>query len=453
MNKIRVRYAPSPTGFLHIGNARTALFNFLFACHLKGNFIIRIEDTDLTRNIDQSEKTQLQQLKWLGLTWSEGPDIGGKFGPYRQSERIEIYQKYANILIKKKLAYKEYKDKTQKNNFFIRFKIPSNTKFEFNDLIRGKLSFQSKDIEDWIIIKENGFPTYNFAAAIDDHLMGISHILRGEEHITNTPKQIMLYQSFGWDIPLFAHLSIILNKNKKKLSKRDNNEMQFIEKYMNCGYLPEALFNYLSLLGFSPSNNKTILSQKELIDLFDVKKLIKSPAIFDIEKLNFINSQYLKKMDSQKLVEQTKYFFNKNEINKNQEWITNFIDLFKNRLNNIQETVTLYNNFFSEKEKLILDLNSEELYFLKDKNTLNNIKNLYNMIIKIESFDVNSIKKLIKEFSEKTKLKGKNLFQIIRISCSGKTHGPDLYIFLKLLGKKQIINNINKIIKLIELEK
>ncbi|MBP3059312.1 glutamate--tRNA ligase [Texas Phoenix palm phytoplasma] len=451
MNKIRVRYAPSPTGFLHIGNARTALFNFLFACHFKGNFIIRIEDTDLKRNVDKSEQTQLQQLKWLGLKWSEGPDIGGNFGPYRQSERTEIYQKYANFLIEKKLAYKEYKDQTQKNNFVIRFKVPSNTKYEFNDLIRGKLSFQSKDIEDWIIIKENGFPTYNFAVTIDDHLMGISHVLRGEEHITNTPKQIMLYKSFEWDIPLFAHLSIILNKNKKKLSKRDNNEMQFIEKYISYGYLPEAVFNYLCLLGFSPSNDKTILSKQELIDLFNIKKLIKSPAIFDNEKLNFINSQYLKKMDSQQLVEQTQYFFNKNKINKNKEWITNFIYLFKNRLNNIQETITLYNDFFSKQEKLILNLNSEELSFLKEKNTLYNIKELYNMILKIKSLDDSSIEKLIKEFSEKTKLKGKNLFQTIRISCSGKTHGPDLYIFLKLLGKSQIIKNIEKIIKLIEL--
>lgn len=299
MNQIRVRYAPSPTGFLHIGNARTALFNYLFAKHHQGKFIIRIEDTDIARNVVGGEVSQLQNLSWLGLNWDEGPDIGGPFGPYRQSERLLIYKKYALQLLEQNLAYKEFSP--DQTTFAIRFKVPANQIFTFQDLIRGSLSFFSQDIEDWVIIKSNGYPSYNFAAAIDDHLMQISHIFRGEEHITNTPKQIMIYQAFNWQIPQFAHMTLILNQKRKKLSKRDLDIMQFIDGFNKLGYLPQALFNFLSLLGFSPLSSKEILSSQELIELFDVARLNKSPAIFDQTKLDFFNNHYLKKLRSTKL--------------------------------------------------------------------------------------------------------------------------------------------------------
>ncbi|GAK73821.1 glutamate--tRNA ligase, partial ['Chrysanthemum coronarium' phytoplasma] len=213
MKKIKVRYAPSPTGFLHIGNARTALFNYLFAKHNQGEFIIRIEDTDFSRNVEGGEASQLKNLHWLGIDWNEGPDIQGPFGPYRQSERLAIYQKYAQKLLDQDLAYKEFQE--GHTTFAIRFRVPTNQTFAFDDLIRGKLTFQSQEIEDFIILKSNGYPSYNFAVVIDDHLMQISHIFRGEEHITNTPKQIMIYQAFQWHLPQFAHMTLILNDNKK----------------------------------------------------------------------------------------------------------------------------------------------------------------------------------------------------------------------------------------------
>src|SRR5690554_4591230 len=205
MTKIRTRYAPSPTGTLHIGNARTALFNYLFAKHHQGEFVVRIEDTDIERNVEGGVESQLNDLKWLGITWDEGPLVGGLYGPYFQLERLEIYQKYAHDLLDQGLAYKDYKEGS--SNYAIRFKVPSNREFNFDDVIRGKLSFLSEDVEDWIILKENGIPTYNFAVVIDDHLMEISHVFRGEEHITNTPKQIMIYEAFNWELPTFGHRS------------------------------------------------------------------------------------------------------------------------------------------------------------------------------------------------------------------------------------------------------
>ncbi|WP_323847635.1 MAG: glutamate--tRNA ligase [Phytoplasma sp.] len=442
MKDIRVRYAPSPTGFLHIGNARTALFNYLFARRFKGKFIIRIEDTDLERNVTHSEVTQLEQLKWLGLEWDEGPDIQGQLGPYRQSERLSIYQKYSQILLDKKLAYKEYQIKSDK--FVVRFKVTAGVLYEFDDLIRGKLCFESDQIEDWIIMKSNGFPTYNFAVAIDDHLMQISHVLRGEEHITNTPKQIMIYKAFDWNIPIFIHMSLILNKNKKKLSKRDLDVVQFIEKYIDLGYLPNALFNFLSLLGFAPNTNKTILSPEEIISLFDVQKLVKAPAIFDEQKLFFINNQYLKKIPLKELVEITQMFLQRENIFLEKEYLTKIVILLRDRSNYIQQIVSLYLDFFVKNE----EIDNEIISFVKENEMFSAIKVLKKLFLKLEDFQSSFIDQIIKQFSEITNLKAKKLFLIVRISCTGKLNGPHLLTYLELLGKKKILNNIDKILNL-----
>ncbi|KAB8122007.1 MAG: glutamyl-tRNA synthetase [Candidatus Phytoplasma cynodontis] len=442
--KIRVRYAPSPTGFLHIGNARTALFNYLFASHYKGDFIIRIEDTDLNRNIESSEQNQLDKLKWLGINWKEGPDCGGSLGPYRQSERLNIYLKYAQLLIDKKKAYKEYK-KENSDVFVIRFRVPSNKKYEFNDLVRGSLSFESEEIEDWILIKENGFPTYNYAVAIDDHLMNITHILRGEEHITNTPKQIMIYESFGWSIPFFGHISLILNENRKKISKRDsNNILQFIQNYIDMGYLPKALFNFLSLLGFSPQTQKTILEPNELIDLFDIKRISKSPAIFDHKKLSFINSQYIKKMPLSELFNIVDVFFQKENIFLEKEFLKNLILLFQERISYIKEIIYLYNEFFVKEKKIDL----KDILFIKNKINFNYLRQLYDMLSGLKKFDIDKINEIIRFFSQKTQLKGKDLFLILRISCTSRFEGPSLANYLYLLGKSKILNNIKKILSI-----
>ncbi|CAP18521.1 Glutamyl-tRNA synthetase [Candidatus Phytoplasma mali] len=440
MTKIRVRYAPSPTGFLHIGNARTALFNYLFAKHYNGDFIIRIEDTDLSRNISGSEKSQLKNLKWLGIKWQEGPDIGGLFGPYKQSERLNIYQKYAQKLFSQGMAYKEYKTEDNQK-YSLRFKVPKNTEYIFNDLIRGNIVFQSKEIEDWIIIKENGLPTYNFAVAIDDFLMKISHIFRGEEHITNTPKQIMIYQSLGWKVPIFAHMTLILNENKKKLSKRDHLSIQLVEEYANKGYLPEALFNFLSLLGFSPKSSTEILSHDEIINLFDEKKITKSPAIFDYIKLNYINSQYIKKMSTIDLAKKSQKYFQKEYPNFDILFLEKLATLLKNRIHYIQEIFHLYQFFFIKNKELKL----EDKTFLLNHQSLLLLETLREIFKKID-FKALYIEKAIEKVLTMHNMK-KNFFIIVRIATTLETQGPYLPLFLELLTRKKVLSNLEKVIK------
>ncbi|MFP7699397.1 MAG: glutamate--tRNA ligase [Candidatus Phytoplasma pyri] len=440
MTKIRVRYAPSPTGFLHIGNARTALFNYLFAKRYNGSFIIRIEDTDLSRNISDSEKSQLKNLKWLGIKWQEGPDIGGSFGPYKQSERTHIYQKYAQKLLSQGMVYKEYK-KEDNQKFSLRFKVPKNTEYVFNDLIRGNIVFQSKEIEDWIIMKENGLPTYNFAVAIDDFLMKISHIFRGEEHITNTPKQIMIYQSLGWKLPIFAHMTLILNENKKKLSKRDNLSIQFVEEYASKGYLPEALFNFLSLLGFSPKSSTEILSHDEIINLFDEKKITKSPAFFDYVKLNYINSQYIKKMSIIDLAKKSQKYFQKEYPNFDLLFLEKLSILLQNRIHYIQEMFYLYQFFFIKNKKLNLDNEN----FLRNHHSLLLLKTLKEIFEKID-FKALYIEQAIKKVLMMYDMK-KNFFMIIRIATTLETQGPNLPLFLELLTREKVLSNLETVIK------
>lgn len=407
MKKIKVRYAPSPTGFLHIGNARTALFNYLFAQHNQGEFIIRIEDTDFARNVKGGEASQLKNLRWLGIDWSEGPDIQGPFGPYRQSERLAIYQKYAQKLMDQGLAYKEFKDNP--TTFAIRFRVPTNKTFSFNDLIRGKLTFHSQEIEDWVIIKSNGYPSYNFAVVIDDHLMQISHIFRGEEHITNTPKQIMIYQTFQWHLPQFAHMTLILNNNKKKLSKRDANIMQFIEQYEKLGYLPQALFNFLSLLGFNPLSQTEILSPQELINLFDVSRLNKAPAIFDTTKLDYLNNQHLRKLTPEVIASfilQKKYLALTTAPTHDKEWMTKFVSLFQDRMNYMQQITDFYQLFFQSKPSL----SQEATHFLQTNPQttiiLKTFYNVFDVIVFEKNVITNSIKQVINQndFSKKTLL-------------------------------------------------
>ncbi|HEY4622594.1 MAG TPA: glutamate--tRNA ligase, partial [Solibacillus sp.] len=339
-NKVRVRYAPSPTGHLHIGNARTALFNYLYAKHHDGDFIIRIEDTDLKRNIEGGEQSQLENLQWLNIDWVESPQKPGKYGPYRQSERKDIYLPLIEQLLMSNLAYKCYcteeeleearaaqeargempryagtcanltaeqqaKYEAEGRDYVIRFRAPRNKSYSFEDLVKGTITFESDSVGgDFVILKRDGMPTYNFAVVVDDHLMEISHVLRGDDHIANTPKQLMIYEAFGWTPPTFGHMTLIINSETgKKLSKRDETILQFIEQYRELGYLPEAMFNFIALLGWSPVGEEEIFSQEDLIRMFDADRLSKSPTAFDAKKLEWINNQYMKKTPLADLVE------------------------------------------------------------------------------------------------------------------------------------------------------
>lgn len=448
MKKVRVRYAPSPTGLLHIGNARTAMFNYLFARHHKGDFIIRIEDTDIARNVKGGEASQLDNLKWLGLDWDESPDKGGLYGPYRQLERLDLYKKYADDLLERGLAYKEYKEGS--DYYAVRFKVPEAQTYCFEDMVRGSLSFESKDIEDWIILKDNGIPTYNFAVVVDDHFMKITHVFRGEEHITNTPKQIMVYQAFGWEIPLFGHMTLIVNEERKKLSKRDHSIVQFIGQYRDLGYLPQALFNFISLLGWSPSINEEILSQDQIIELFDADRLTKAPSFFDVDKLTFINHTYIKKLSDEAFVEFIRPFLVSHGVEiKDEVWLSDLASLLHDRCEYGAQIVELYDEFF----KADFAIEAEALNFIKEETTTLSTIKQFKLLIKDIDFEPELIQDIIKQTGKDVGVKGKNLYMPCRIATTGNMHGPELPKMLSLLGKQTIMDRINYTISLLEEQK
>lgn len=306
-DKLRVRFAPSPTGSLHIGGAHTALFNWLLARRTGGTFVLRIEDTDMERSTKAFEQSILDGMRWMGLDWDEGPDKGGDYGPYRQSERMHLYKKYAEQLLSEGKAYEK--------DGAIFFKVLPGKHIHFHDEVYGDIDVESENasvnqdgtIKDIVIIKRDGMPTYNYAVVIDDYTMGINMVLRGEDHVINTPKQLLIYDALGFKAPNFAHLPMILGKNKKKLSKREGATSVF--EYNDMGYLPDGVFNFLALLGWTPRNGKDIFTREEAVDLFDIKNVTRKPAVLDIERLNHINQEQMKRMDPKKLLEVIRPFW------------------------------------------------------------------------------------------------------------------------------------------------
>jgi len=476
MSEVRVRYAPSPTGDLHIGNARTALFDYLFAKSQGGKFILRIEDTDTARNTDGGEQSQMNFLRWLGTLWDESVDVGGDYGPYRQLERLDIYEKYAYELIEKGFAYKCYctseelaaeREKlvaegvdqlhysrrcltnpaTSSGEYSIRFQVPKDITYTWNDIVRGDITFESGDIGDWVIMKTGGIPTYNFACAIDDYLMRISHIFRGEEHITNTPRQMMIYNAFGWELPNYAHLTLIVNEEGKKLSKRDADTIQFIEQYANMGYLPEGMFNFISLLGHAPMTESEVLTEAEIIKTFDVKRLSKSPSTFDRAKLAYINSQHIKNLAEDELLELCMPHLIDADIlvGKSQIWTANLVNLFADRLTYGGEIVDLYDEFF-DREMVLAD--DAKAFLSADTDaSIRTLTAFKNELELIEDFTVDAIKAAIKRAGKVATAKGKNLFMPCRIGVSGQVQGPDLPVLVSLLGREVVLERLGAIVK------
>ncbi|HLR54883.1 MAG TPA: glutamate--tRNA ligase [Pseudogracilibacillus sp.] len=486
-NEVRVRYAPSPTGFLHIGNARTALFNYLYAKHFDGKFIIRTEDTDTKRNVEGGEESQLTFLKWLGLTWDEGVDVGGDYGPYRQMERLDIYQKYVEELLEKGFAYKCYMTeeeletereeqrakgqvpkhsgahrnltdeqiaafKAEGREPSIRIKVPENTTYTFNDIVRGNVSIDSSDYGDWVIVKKNGIPTYNFAVVIDDYLMKITHVLRGEEHISNTPRQMMLYDMLGWEAPQFGHLTLILNEDRKKLSKRDQHIVQFIEQYKDLGFLPEAIFNFITLLGWSPVGEEELFDQATLIDLFDPDRLSSSAAVFDQKKLQWMNGEYIKKESAETvidlalphLIEAGKISADADE--ETLQWAKEIILLYQEQLRYGQEIVELTELFF--KEQIAYDESAKAV--LEEEQAVEVLQVFADKLIHLDSFEADEIKSKVKETQKETKHRGKKLFMPIRVATTGQTHGPELQKAIELLGKEVVLARLDQVLSDLE---
>jgi len=483
-NDVRVRYAPSPTGDLHIGNARTALFNYLYAKHFNGKFIIRTEDTDVKRNVKGGEESQLKFLKWLGINWDEGPDVGGNYGPYRQTERLNIYKKYVDELLKRDLAYKCYMTSEELEEEreaqrargevpkysgahanltqdeieafekegrkpSIRIRVPENRSYTFNDIVRGNITFESSDFGDWVIVKQDGYPTYNFAVVIDDHLMNITHVLRGEEHISNTPRQMMIYEAFDWEPPKFGHMTLILNEERKKLSKRDQHILQFIEQYRDLGYLPEALFNFITLLGWSPTGEEEIFDQETLIKIFDPDRLSTSAAVFDVKKLQWMNGEYIKKMDVESVIDLAiPHLMKAGKISEHmndseRKWIEEVIGLYQEQLSYGAEIVELTDLFF----KTEIEYDDEAKQVLSDDHVIEVLQVFTDHLIHLDEFNSEMIKEQLKATQKETKQRGRKLFMPIRVATTGQTNGPILPKAIELLGKDVVLTRLDRVLK------
>ena len=482
-DNIRVRYAPSPTGHLHIGNARTALFNYLFARHNGGKFIIRIEDTDQKRNIAGGEESQLKYLKWLGIDWDESVDVPGEYGPYRQSERNDIYKKYYTELMEKGLAYKCYctaeeleaereeqsargetpqysgkcrhltadeqaKLEAEGRMPSIRFAVPKGKTYTFNDMVKGEVSFESDGIGDHVIVKKDGIPTYNFAVTVDDYLMKISHVLRGDDHISNTPKQLMIYEALGWEAPIFGHMTLIVNESRKKLSKRDESIIQFIEQYEELGYLPEALFNFIALLGWAPGGEEEIFTKEQFIEIFDANRLSKSPALFDKQKLTWMNNQYLKNLDVDRLTELSlPHLIKAGRIveplsEEGMQWVKRLVALYQEKMSYGAEIVPLSEVIFKEE----IEFDEEGKAVLAEEQVPEVLAAFLAEIEAMEAFEPDAIKAAMKVVQKATGHKGKKLFMPIRVATTGQTHGPDLPQAIALIGKETINKRLTSIL-------
>jgi len=485
---VRVRMAPSPTGALHLGTARTTLYNWLFARSHGGVFILRIEDTDKERSKKEFEKNILEGLRWLGFDWDEGPDIGGEYGPYRQSERTEIYKKYLKQLIDEDKAYfcfcskevleaqkqdmeargelwrypgtcRNLSEKETKNNLkqkkpsVIRIRMP-NKKISFKDLIKDESSFDAGLFGDLVIAKSLTEPLYNFAAVIDDHEMKITHVIRGEDHYSNTPKQIVIYEALGWEIPFFAHLPLVLGQDRSKLSKRHGATVS-IDDYREQGYLPEALINFFVLLGWHPSGDGEILSLNDLQQEFSIERVQKTGAIYNQTKLDWLNNYYLKQKPLKQAVEFLVPFFEKRGVltkktkesfvNQNKEKIgTNYVQkaigaaMEKSR--SLEEIIEMAKIFFEEPEYETSLLIWKEMTKKEVKN------NLEKTLGAIEQIDENEFKQEIidaalAEFYEEDK--GSVLWPL-RAALSGKKVSPGPMVIAEILGKQKTISRIKK---------
>ena len=476
----RVRYAPSPTGLLHIGNARTALFNYLYARHHGGTFIIRIEDTDRKRHVEDGERSQLDNLRWLGIDWDESPETHEN---YRQSERLPLYQKYIDQLLAEGKAYKSYVTEEELatererqeaagetpryiNEFLgmteeekaayiaereaagiiptVRLAVNESGIYKWHDIVKGDIEFEGGNIGgDWVIQKKDGYPTYNFAVVVDDHDMQISHVIRGDDHIANTPKQLMVYEALGWEAPEFGHMTLIINSETgKKLSKRDTNTLQFIEDYRKKGYLPEAVFNFIALLGWNPGGEDEIFSREELIKLFDENRLSKSPAAFDQKKLDWMSNDYIKNADFDKIFALCKPFLE--EAGRLTDKAEKLVELYKPQMTAAEEIVPLTDLFFEDFPEL-----TEAEKEVMAGETVPTVLEAFKAKLEAMSDDefvVENIFPQIKAVQKETGIKGKNLFMPIRIAVSGEMHGPELPDTIFLLGREKSIKHIDQVL-------
>lgn len=473
---VRVRFAPSPTGYLHVGGLRTALYNYLFAKHNNGKIILRIEDTDRTRFVEGAMENLIRSLAWAGIEFDEGPHIGGNFGPYVQSERFEYYKEFGYKLIENNTAYyafdtaeelDEMRQKQQKAGipprydrsimknqytlgvhqtkelldadvpYVIRLRVPLEQDIIFNDLIRGEVKVRGRDVDDQILLKSDGYPTYHLANVIDDHLMQISHVIRGEEWLPSTPKHVLLYRAFGWEAPEFAHLPLLLNKDKTKLSKRQGDVA--VEDYIGKGYFKDAFVNFIALLGWNPTADREIFSMDELVRMFSLEKVNKAGAIFDLTKLNWMNSQYLRNKSLDELADfLIPYLENRNFNYIDKEYLKQVIDLIKERIDLITELSDFAPYMFSKP----LEFDQDFLTKHWKEQTRDIIIDYLEKLKSINDFSHPSLHSMTEEYVAEQNLKLRDIVHPLRIMITGRGVGAGMFETMEVLGKDECISRI-----------
>ena len=479
MNKsVRTRFAPSPTGYPHVGNIRTALFAWLFARHQGGSFIVRIEDTDVARKVEGAVEAILDSLRWLELDWDEGPEVGGKYGPYFQSQRLDKYHEVAQQLISqgdayycycspqrlkemraeqvrlkqppgydrrcRELSQQEWPPKKAEGILpVVRFKTPLEGQTRFNDLIWGEVVFENNTIDDFVMLKSDGYPTYNFANVVDDHIMEITHVLRAEEFLSSTPRHTLLYDALGFELPHFAHLPMLLGSDRSKLSKR-HGAVSIIE-YYEQGYLPEAMVNFLALLGWSLDGKTEILSRQEMIDRFSLGRVSRTAAIFNQDKLNWMNGVYIRSLTTDEFYEAVEPYLMMNRaagqaVIFSEEYVKNILPLVQERAKTLVEVVELAQFFFVEELDYAPDLLIGKN--MSQKSTTEALKAAQQRLEQLKVFDVESLEALLRPLAVELGLKTGQLFGALRTAVTGRTAAPPLFQTMAVLGKERCLKRI-----------
>jgi glutamyl-tRNA synthetase len=483
MNNVRVRFAPSPTGSPHIGNIRTAIYDWLLARHVGGTFILRIEDTDRNRYVPGSLDEILESLRWLGLTWDEGPEVGGEYGPYLQSERLDLYAKYAQQLLDEGKAYRCFctserltelrKDQESRKQatgydrlclsltpeevnqrdgmpYVLRFKVPETGQTRFEDIVRGEIAFENNLLDDFIVIKSDGYPTYQFANVVDDHLMEITHVIRGDEWISSTPKHLLEYQAFGWVPPKFAHASSILGPDRSRLAKR-HGSVAFLE-YREKGLLPEALLNFVALLGWSPGEDLEVIPPDELIARFTLEGLVKNPAVFDIQKLEWMNGVYIRQAPLDRIANlclpylQEAGLVSKSPSPEELEYVRKVVTLEHERLKVLSEIVEL-TRFFFEDEPEYEEKGVKK--WLDQPNVPVLLRNLSCRLQEITEWTHDNIEEAVRQVGEELGLSGGQVIHPIRMAVTGRTVGPGLFESMAVLGEGRVLQRLQRTLALI----
>ena len=477
---LKVRFAPSPTGPFHIGGARSALFNWLVARHEGGKFLLRIEDTDLARSSRESEENIKESMRWLGLFWDEGIDVGGGNGPYRQTERLDLYKKEVERLIAEGKAYYCYctqeeieeerkaqmaegktpvygghcrhltpeqiaKYEAEGRKPVVRLRVPTDEVYAFDDMVRGHVEFQSSGVGDFIIMKSDGIPVYNFAVVIDDAFMKCTHVIRAEEHLSNTPRQIAIYRALGYPIPKFGHISLILGADHKKMSKRHG--ATSVTAYKEMGYLPDAMVNYLALLGWAPKGEQEIFTREELIREFSMDRVSSNDAVFDIQKLNHINFQYMKKLGTAELTDFLLPFLEKAGYvtlplsAEKRAWLESATEFLRDRISYGAEAPEQMKMFFTD----VPAFEDEEVVSIMKKETSKQILSAYSASLEaLPEFTEEAVTAAFKAVMKETGIKGKDAFEPVRIALTGVTKGPGMYTMMILFGREETLSRLRK---------